>query len=520
MASTKVSLICNKFAGIRRKDAIFNESAVSCSDCQNVELFYTGLNSGIGIRTVKGNVSISDGLLPESENIVGMFETNQDGSTYLLLYTEDLLNGRIYSYDLSINTLTLIKDGLTVTGKACGTDFTQGVLDMFCFSNGVDIVYIYSDTDTHFGMTVDEGEHIRLTDVEGNAVKGLGMVAYDNRLWLFNDRYLWYSKKADCRVFDFQDAEKAETSSGFIILVKPITAIHEYLGSLAVFNKDSSQLIKQNSTTVYEVTEESPGGCANYNSLVFHGTDLYFYDDTKKGVFSFQQIVNGDKTLGQNIALDIQDELIKLNPNDLHKINAKSVVTSDRNEVWFLLPISEDDNYSIVMIFDYLRGEWVKRKCQNINAIIGFGNSIYTGGKNIYLEYSGETFNGEFIESFFHCSPLNLGEDNKLKILIFPPRVTVTSNNTTEFCVKYIKNYDFFKNPKVKTIKTKSVKNALYWNMGNWNESFWAKPNINSIYKLRSASFKTLEIHLLTEEQGQSFEIKALEFSKIKVKQI
>lgn len=520
MASTNVSLICNKFAGIRKRDAVFSEDAISCSDCQNVELFYTGLNTGIGIRTSKGNVSISDEVFSDGEQIIGMFESNQDGHTYLLVYTEDDTDGKLYTYSVISSTLTLLKDGLSLTGKACGTDFAQGVLDMFCFSNGVDIVYLYSDTDTHSGIQVDTGSHIHLVDVEGNTVSGLGMVAFDNKLWIFNDRYLWYSKQAECRVFDFQDADKPEASSGFIILVKPITAIHEYLGSLAVFNKDSSQLIKKNTETVYEVTEESPGGCASYNALEFHGTDLYFYDDTKKGVFSFQQVVNGDKTLGQNIALSIQDELTELDVKDLYKIRTKSVVTSDRNEVWFLLPISDDNDYSITLIFDYLRGEWVKRKSQKINCIVVHNGYLYTGGENIYVEYTGNKFNGEFIESYFHCTPMNLGEDNKLKILVFPPRVTVTADNTTDFCVKYIKNYDFLKKVRTKVIKTKAIKNALYWDKGIWDVNFWAKSAVNSIYKLRSATFKTLEIHIFAEEDGQSFEIKALEFSKIKVKQV
>ncbi len=110
---------------------------------------------------------------------------------------------------------------------------------------------------------------------------------------------------------------------------------------------------------------DSPGGCSSYGSLVFHGTQLYFYDNTKKGVFSFLQVVNGDKTLGENIALDIQDELFVIQAAGLDKIKALSVVTSERNEVWFLIP-DLDANYSRILIYDYLRRAWVKRKCQKL----------------------------------------------------------------------------------------------------------------------------------------------------------
>ena len=107
---------------------------------------------------------------------------------------------------------------------------------------------------------------------------------------------------------------------------------------------------------------DSPGGCAGYNALVFHGTELYFYDNTKKGVFCFRQIINGDKTLGENIALDIQEELFSISSAKLQDIKTLSVVTADRNEVWMLLP-DEDANYSTIAIYDYIR-IWIRKSAK------------------------------------------------------------------------------------------------------------------------------------------------------------
>jgi glycosyltransferase involved in cell wall biosynthesis len=61
------------------------------------------------------------------------------------------------------------------------------------------------------------------------------------------------------------------------------------------------------------------------------------------------QVVNGDKTLGENIALNIQDELFMLPKGSLDKIKTLSVVTSDRNEVWFLLP-DNNEKYSTLFL--------------------------------------------------------------------------------------------------------------------------------------------------------------------------
>ena len=544
--STTTSLINFKFGGIRRKDSVFSDEKITCSDCQNVELFFTKLNSGIGIRTANGNKSITQYLdnndelqdaVPDGEEVVGIFETIQDGVSYFIVYTESETKGRIYSFNLLTKALTLIVDNLSVTGNACGTDFAQGWLDIFVFSNGVDVKYIYTDTETHEALIVEDAENIHLEDPDGRDVSGLGLVIFDDRLWIFNGKVLWYSKKAECRDFSYVDPD-AVTSAGYIEFVKPITAIYPYLGSLAVFHKDSSCLVTVDKTTGFKQEDESPGGCAGYNSLVFHGTDLYFYDDTKKGVFSFKQIVNGDKTLGDNIAYDIQDELLLIKENKLNKIRSLSVVTSDRNEVWFLIPI--DDTYEVevyneeteeydtvtkqasnILIFDYIRGEWIKRKCQRINAIGIYEGTLYSGGTSIYEEYSGETFNGDFIESYYTCTVFNLGSDNTLKITKLPPRATLDNERRCNFWVRYVKNYNTLKSVKEKEVKGKTESSiARYDSTYHYDEGWIYSTSTNTILKFPSSTFKALEITLFTKKKGDTFALKALEFSRLKVKQV
>lgn len=533
--SEVTSLINYNFGGIRRKDSSFSDAKITCSDCQNVELFFTNLNAGVGVRTANGNRSITRytddegnilNLIPEGETVIGMFASTQNGEDVFFIYTEGT-EGKLYEYDLLSNTPKVIVTGLSVTEKACGCDFTQGWLDMFVFSNGKEMKYIYSNTDTGERLVVESDENITLKDTEDRDVGGLGIVAYDDRLWVFNGKTLWYSKQAECRDFNFQDPETI-TSAGYIEFVKPITAIYPYLGSLAVFHKDSSVLVSVDATTGFKQEEESPGGCASYNSLVFHGTDLYFYDDTKKGVFSFQQVVNGDKTLGDNIAKDIQDELTQLHPKSLHKIRALSVVTSDRNEVWFLLPLAstylkdgEEKDATIILIFDYMRGEWVKRKSQKINAIAVYDSKLYSGGTDIYAEYNGLDFDGDFIEAYYTCSNFNLGSDNTLKITKFPPRATLDGEKKCHFWVQYIKNYNGLKSVKTKEIQSKTQRSIAYYDKGYTYDSEWIYAiTTNTTLKFPSATFKALEIKLYTTSAGQQFALKTLEFSKIKVKQV
>ena len=511
--TTKIaSLMCNKFGGIRRINATFSSEFISASDMQNVELFNTGINSGVGIRTAKGYVEVCNEI-PSDEKIINIFESIQRNYTFFFVHTENTKRGRFYIYDIGTKRVYLKIDNMKLTGNSCGLDFSQGWSDLFVFSTGKEMYSIEVGSEEHEVVSMNN-----LTDSEGRTVKGLGLVNYDSRLWVFDGNILWYSVQENIYDFSTSDIE-VSTSSGFIEYIKNITAITPYLGSLAIFFKDSSILLS--GEYPYTQTDESPGGCASYNSLVFHGTELYFYDDTKKGVFSFNQVVNGDKTLGNNIALDIQQELCEIEASRINEIRVLSIVLSDRNEIWFLIPTAEPD-VKTIMIFDYIHKEWIKRKCPDVTCFNIINNTLYSGGESgkLYEEYKSDTFNGTFVRSFYKCTPLNLGADNTLKILYFPPRITTDMTYSGDFWIRYIKNYDMFKAPKVKKIEVKTMKDALYFDSGHWDETYFPLKELNSIYKLPSATFKTLEIQLYCYSKGEAFCIKNIEFSKIKVKQI
>ena len=116
MATKISSLKCNRFGGIRRINATFANELISASDIQNVELFNTGINSGVGIRTTKGNTAVCSSI-PADEKIINLFESVQNNTTYCFVYTENSTEGKIYSFDITAKTVTLLKEDLTVAGK-------------------------------------------------------------------------------------------------------------------------------------------------------------------------------------------------------------------------------------------------------------------------------------------------------------------------------------------------------------------------------------------------------------------
>lgn len=516
--TTVTQLICNNFGGIRQKNAVFSADLITAQDIQNVELYYTGINNGVGIRTTKGNISVNDTLVG-TEKIINIFESVQNEKKHFLVYTENETQGKIYLYKRDLNTLTAVKTGLTPTGVSHGFDVMQGWSDLFFFTNGKNMLTIELEKENDDGITTSiEVKNIEAKDKLGRDVVGLAAVLFAGRLWVFNKNIMWYSVTSNIYDFSTSDAEW-ETSAGYIEALKNITAAHPYLDSLAVFYQDSSELISVQEG-MFSRSDESPGGCAGVNSLVFHDTDLYFYDDSKKAVFSFKQIVNGEKTLGDNVAVDIQDELAKIDQFKLDTIKTLSVFTEGHNEIWWLVP-TEDENYSTILIYDYLKGEWVKRKSQKINAMRIIDDILYSAGDdgNILEEYNSNTFNGEYIQHYYNCSPCNLGAMNTLKVLVFPPRVAFDFPYTNQFYVKYVKNFNNFKKPKIKFVKTK-IKNYMFWGIGHWGINYWASKTTNAISKFPNATFKVLEISIYTQNDTQDFAIKNIEFSKIKVKQV
>ena len=507
----KTSLICNNFSGINRTNSVYSSSIITASDMQNVELYSTGVNSGVGIRTSKGNVAVCDNI-PAGERVINIFESIQKGNTYFFVHTESEEEGKIYLFDIEAKLLIEKVSNLSVTGKSSGCDVSQGWSDLFVFSNSEELLSI--EIDKYTNGELDEVRIMNLTDADGRTVKGLGVVIFAGRLWIFSNQVLWYSVREDIYDFSTSDAN-ITTSAGYIEFVKNISAIYPYLGTLAVFHNNSSCLIAE-SEGAFSKTMDSPGGCSGQDALVFHGTELYFYDDTKKGVYCFRQVVNGDKTLGENIALDIQEELCGIPLSKADSVKILSVVTSDRNEVWFLLP-SDDEINSNILIYDYIRRAWVKRKSRKINCFRVIGGILYSAGTKIYEEYVSNTFDGEFIPAFYNCTPLNLGKESCLKVVNSPPQITLDMYYNNSFYIEYTRNYDEA-TKKIRHITGKTYQNVLYFDKGFWDSFYFSGKDINASKKLPVSFFKILQITFCTKNLGDDFCIKNIEFNKIKLK--
>ena len=119
-----------------------------------------------------------------------------------------------------------------------------------------------------------------------------------------------------------------------------------------------------------------------FGSQVFN-LPHYFFDYSKKGIYSFRQVILGNRTLGENVAVEIQQEFEKIDANRLNEIKFLSVVMKNRSEIWIYIP-TNDENKSTILILDTLHGEWVKRVSNKVNCFCFYQGELYSAGKKIY----------------------------------------------------------------------------------------------------------------------------------------
>lgn len=130
----QATLVCNNFSGINRSSSVFGSQIITATDMQNVELFATKTNSGVGIRTSKGNIAVSE-LIPNGEIVVNIFESIQKSNTHFFVHTENSQEGKIYLFHPENGELVEKVNGLKVTGKSSASDVSQGWSDVWVFSN-------------------------------------------------------------------------------------------------------------------------------------------------------------------------------------------------------------------------------------------------------------------------------------------------------------------------------------------------------------------------------------------------
>lgn len=534
--SESVKAYLDKFKGLRKTNPISEplSGVMSAMSISNTELKYSGNSDAVGIYSMLGNTIVAS-LTNEAEKIYGMWESYQEGTLYWIIYTSDGIKGRLYHYDKSLNTFTLIYDVLTATIYSNAITVSQGFYDYLFFTNGIDAPLAIRMAEI---VPEDIVTVISAIDYEGRDIRGLALESYDNRVVMTSGNRVHWSRQGD--IFDWATIESLETDSAYQEFDREITAIAYYNNSLIVFTDDYSVSFSGNPavTTSFNRSGATGGGCASYLSIIKFDNKLYYYDRASKNIFAYYLYDSGQIRPSDGVASNIFEEFNDVDNTRIKETQFFPVLVENRNEIWFKVPVKGGLNK--VLILNYTLGEWVARTEQKITKVMIYNDELYSCFDNhILKEYNGENYGNEFIPSHYEFNVINLGSDATLKSC--KGRIFFTLDTTDEdgddiendFYIQFIRDGNEMRS-KIKRISKKIPDDTLIWvnddedlSGGYWVEddedkrgNVWLRiSRYDQLLKLPPiAPFKQLKIKIFTAFAGQRFAIKRIEFAKINVK--
>ena len=505
MAIALPQQIFNQFKGIREINGVNSGGQISALSAVNVEFFNSDIGNGVGIRTVETSQLFKS--LPTGYKAIKVFVSNQDGVDYLLIYGENAEQGVLYYVD-GAGIIQTIVDDLSVTGQANGLTMQYGQYDVFIFTNGTDKYSVCFAQNPIY-------QEITAEDNQGRTINWLSMTEWNGFLVVASDYGVHSSHKND--IYTWDDVVDDVADSWYIDFGKKVTAVAAFATGLFIFTEDD---ISHLNTTPNDaenalLSSVAMNGCFSYESLVAHGTYLFFYDDKQKNIFYIMQTDTGQTRPTGPVAQEIQSYF----NGTVERCKLYSCIYSTKNEIWMIL----NDK---VLIFDYFQQEFVERKQSSINSICKYNNKIYSAGDSGQIRVEKQNgYNSWYEPCEYRTCIINMGSNTNLKKQKTPILLVLNENYTNDFFVEITADYKE-KNPKKIVVK---VENQGMWagaddeldQYNQWGVSFWCDENP---YKKRVMEISTpqtwynISLRIYTEEAGQGFSIESIELKRLKEK--
>lgn len=517
-------LIYEQFKGIREYNGVNAGGQISAIQCKNVKLVQTEIGSNTGIQSMEGNTVVY--TLPLGYAVKGIFNSNQDGVDYRIIYGENAEQGALFFVNIA-EQVGLLVDGLTRTGECNGITVKSTAFDVFVFTNGAEVKTVAFTADTAYSDVIKDHNPVEFsqgfiadiaaTDYLGRTIKWLAMTEWNGFLVVASEYGVHSSHQND--IYTWNEDPQDIADAWYIDFSKKVTAVHGFTGGLYIFTEDDCTLLNTtpNDTTNSRMVTSAGVGCYSYTSIVKHDIYLFFYDNNQKNVY----YLTATDTTGQikpngPVAKEIQSYFSKIS-----RFKMYSCIYDNNNEIWCLI----NDN---ILIYDYARGEWITRQEQQINSLALIENTILTGGENgvVYAEYVNEDFSGAYFPCVYQTTFINAGSNSNLKKQKTPLLLTLNANFTNKFYVQLTIN-NKAKNPK----RVNLNKNATGIFAPEDGSSIdprtkfgTAKFSPENTYKKTVVEISTpqtwytMGIKIFTQELGDGFFINSMELKNIKVK--
>lgn len=524
-----LTLQINRFLGIHAltpKVDVVNAGVMSALEAKNVELKFSRNGDNVGIYTVDGNVEIA--ALP-GKTIRGAWESVLGGLRYCFVYAVDGSGGYLYQYKAATGEFVPLKNGLAATACCNGRTVAQGYYDYFVFTNGVDD---YLAVNPAAELEDDRVKPLGAKDAENRDIRGLALDFYDGRLVTACQNRIHWSQTGN--IFEWAaNTTGVYTNPAYQELDREVKALVYYNNTLVAFTDSYSVCYSGNpgNPAAFSKSGATGGGCAGFNAAIRFDNKLYYYDHFARNVFAYYLYDNGQTRPTNGLANEVKVCFDKIDPERLDELQMAGFTLEERSEIWFKLP--KKGGGTLVLIWDYLKNEWLERDQPEVASMLMWDNLICTtGGSKIRQEYLGNTFDGEFRPAEYLMNIINVGSDSNLKIPKLPIIFTFDSRYSNNFYIELTYD-DKPERKKLKKIEKNNDKYLVwayqeddetggYWALDEQDEAggLWARDDsLNVTYSLAGTlPFKQLQLRIFTQEVNQGFGIKRIEMKKVKVK--
>lgn len=519
--ATPQNLVVNNFLGLRTRDVktAVNDGSISAEIAVNVELEPSDDNSGIDLRTTLGNVVMLH-LQQSSEvtnpRIVDIFESEQDGVKYLMIYFIDAEKGGCLAcYDPTINFIEIVAENLLERSVCNGITMRSTAYDVFIFTNGEEYYSYSKSSDTPL---------IKLNPVyDGKPIKGLPLAEYKSSLVIGGeDGVVLASRQGDVTDWTYDDIDG--TKAWYQLFYKKITALVPYIDGMLVFTQNDSVVLSGNMSSASEAQRSSAsiGGCYNHKSWVLHDKYVFFYDNNQKNIYYYLQNDIGEKVLGQPVANEIQNLL-----TDVKDMSFTSFIGDNKSEIW--LRIVDSFGEARVIVYNYIYGEYVERKMNPIHGVKTYNFKVITFDDTKIFEERAKTaincvFDGQYIPARYKTPYLTFGSYSNLKEMDIKPLITYGKSYNNSFGITFFNN----KKNKYKRIdlyqgldftwgsvtpQNVNTPERELWDFGVFPDE--ESKDVGTVKAKAPSSFYYLGFEVFTEKMGDDFCIKQVEFKEL-----
>lgn len=535
-------------------------------DMLNVE--YYGLG---GVASMEGNISFGNQL---SSSISGGWEYTQGNNKYMIITSSDggvyIYNAVSNAFDLlytfptgtsrasfcNMNNGVVITNGVDdpvfysrgrhvlITG---GVSTTQGSKDVVGegteFSKELSIgdsleidgdVYFIQSIESDTALTLKTNALKSLTSQnayistlsEINAVlinsddpdtrtpiRGLAIQYFKGRLWIGSGSTVFYSQLGQYNKWDIKYG-----AGGFGDFYNDTSNVKSLglFGDYMLIHKEyyTYKLSGGNDPENWSLQPYSNITCESQQSWIVSNNKYYVYSASNMGIYPLTQYtIFSNSYAGSEISERIRNIFQQLREQDLDNI---FIVTHPRKRwVIFYMPFYGYLGSSKAVILDLQTNSWLLRAVpQEVTIAFRFDNNIYIGTSNgkVLREFSGRTFDGEFLDAYWKSPWFALGDDSYFKTFDeFNIQISEEENNTFR-----LRGYRDGESNFTERIVTNNLPDvfALVWdsiqtdpeNITSWDNYDWVKSKqLNFRFPMELNYSNTYQVELRTSELNQGF---------------